>query len=59
MNYANKLEMKRLFRIMDYNGLSYAYPLLDDYMRGQAIDQPRMFRLWTWDDSSRIVAFLD
>ena len=36
----------------------YFYPLLDDFMTGQAIDKPKMGRLWTWDDASKIVNFM-
>ena len=37
-------------------GMSYQYfyPLLDDFMTYQAIDKPRLLRMWTWDDSTRI-----
>ena len=36
----------------------YFYPLMDDFMTAQAMDKPKMFRMWTWDDSSRIVNFM-
>jgi hypothetical protein len=31
---------------------------MDDYMKAQAVDQPRMLRTWTWDDSTRIANFM-
>jgi len=31
---------------------------LEDFMTYYAIDRPRTLRLWTWDDSTRIVNFL-
>ena len=31
---------------------------MDDFMSAQAMDKPKMFRMWTWDDSSRIVNFM-
>ena len=31
---------------------------MDDYMTSLALDRPRMTRMWTWDDSSRIVNFM-
>ena len=31
---------------------------MDDFMTYQAIDKPRLMRLWTWDDSSRIANFM-
>ena len=37
----------------------YFYPLMDDYMKAYAIDRPRIFRTWTWQDSSRIVNIFD
>ena len=40
---------------MAYN---YFYPLLDDYMTSCAMDKPKMLRMWTWDDSSKIVNFM-
>lgn len=55
MNYQTKLEMRRLWRTMGSMSYQYFYPLLDDFMTYQAIDKPRMLRLWTWDDSTRIV----
>ena len=55
MNYQTKLEMRRLWRIMGGMSYQYFYPLLDDFMTYQAIDKPRLLRLWTWDDSTRIV----
>ena len=55
MNYQTKLEMRRLWRSMGQMSYQYFYPLLDDFMTYQAIDKPRLLRLWTWDDSSRIV----
>ena len=69
MNYQTKLEMKRLWRVMGSMSYNYFYviqfrltvaqPLLDDYMVYNAIDRPRGQRLWTWDDSSRIVNFFN
>ena len=38
---------------------NYFYPLLDDYMTMSAIDKPRNLRLWTWEDSSKIVNFVN
>ena len=32
---------------------------MDDYMSAMAVDRPKMLRLWTWEDSSKIVAFLN
>ena len=43
---------------MGPNCWQYFYPLLDDFMRAQAVDKPRMNRLWTWEDSSKIVNFM-
>ena len=31
---------------------------MDDFMCAQAMDKPKMGRLWTWDDSTRIVNFM-
>mmetsp|Transcript_3916 Transcript_3916/g.5920 ORF Transcript_3916/g.5920 Transcript_3916/m.5920 type:complete len:80 (+) Transcript_3916:347-586(+) len=31
---------------------------MDDFQKGQVVDQPRMNRLWTWEDSSKIVNFV-
>ena len=31
---------------------------MDDFMQAQAMDKPKMLRMWTWDDSSRIVNFM-
>ena len=36
----------------------YFYPLMDDFMSAQAMDKPKMFRMWTWEDSTRIVNFM-
>ena len=58
MNYQTKLEMRRLWRTMGGMSYQYFYPLMDDFMTYQAIDKPRMLRLWTWDDSTRIVNFM-
>ncbi len=55
MNYQTKLEMRRLQRTMGNMSYQYFYPLLEDFMTYQAIDKPRLLRMWTWDDSSRIV----
>ena len=33
-------------------------PLMDDFMQAQAMDKPKMLRMWTWDDSTRIVNFM-
>ena len=54
MNYQTKLEMRRLWRTMGGLSYQYFYPLLDDFMTYQAIDKPRLLRLWTWEDSTRI-----
>ena len=59
MQYQTKLEMKRLHRIMPNNGFLYFYPLLDDYNSQKSIESVRAHRLWTWQDSSKIVAFVD
>uniref|UniRef100_A0A7S3CSD0 Uncharacterized protein n=1 Tax=Strombidium rassoulzadegani TaxID=1082188 RepID=A0A7S3CSD0_9SPIT len=58
MNYQTKLEMRRLERSMGQMSYLYFYPLLDDFMIGQAIDKPKFGRLWTWDDASKIVNFM-
>ena len=42
---------------MGTSSFNYFYPLLDDYMSSQAMDKPKMLRMWSWDDSSRIVNF--
>jgi hypothetical protein len=59
MNYQTKLEMRRLWRQMGGMSYNYFYPLLDDFTQAQAIDRPRLLRTWTWDDSSRIVNFMN
>ena len=59
MNYQTKLEMRRLWRQMGGLSYQYFYPLLDDYMNASAVDRPRNLRLWTWEDSTRIVNFFD
>ncbi len=59
MNYQTKLEMRRLWRIMGPMSYQYFYPLLGDFMTYQAIDRPRAQRLWTWEDSTRIVNYLN
>ena len=58
MNYQTKLEMRRLWRQMGPMSFQYFYPLLDDFMTYQAIDKPRMLRMWTWEDSTKIVNFM-
>ena len=32
---------------------------MDDYQLGNVVDKPRMNRLWTWDDSSKIVNMMN
>ena len=39
-------------------GYQYFYPLMDDFMRAQAMDKPKMHRMWTWEDSTKIVNFM-
>ena len=58
MNYQSKLEMRRLFRQMGQMSYLYFYPLMDDFMTAQAMDKPKMLRMWTWDDSTKIVNFM-
>ena len=36
----------------------YFYPLMDDYMTAMATDKPKMLRMWSWDDSTKIVNFM-
>ena len=48
MQRQNKLEMKRLWRIMNHMSYNYFYPLMDDYMKVWNIDRPRILRTWTW-----------
>ena len=31
---------------------------MDDFMASNSMDKPKMTRLWTWDDSSKIVNFM-
>ena len=59
MNYQTKLEMRRLWRQMGGLSYNYFYPLLDDFTTAQSVDKPRLLRTWTWDDSSRIVNFMN
>lgn len=35
------------------------YPLMDDYMQSYYVDSPRVNRLWTWQDATKIVNFYD
>ena len=58
MNYQTKCEMRRMWRQMGQMSYLYFYPLLDDYMTAKSMDRPKMHRLWTWDDSSKIVNFM-
>ena len=58
MNYQTKLELRRLWRTMGPMSFQYFYPLMDDYMNATAMDKPKMLRMWTWDDSTRIVNFM-
>ena len=58
MNYQTKLEMRRLHRAMGTNSFLYFYPLLDDFMNSQAMDKPKMLRMWAWEDSTKIVNFM-
>lgn len=51
--------MRRLWRQMGDRSYFYFYPLLSEYMTYRAIDAPRMSRVWTWDDASRIVHYMD
>ena len=41
------------------NGMAYNYfyPFMDDYMSLYAIQSPRSLRLWTWEDSQKMVDF--
>ena len=50
--------MKRMFRQLGPMSYLYFYPLMDDFMTGYVMERPKMFRLWTWDDSSKIVDFM-
>ena len=50
--------MRRLWRQMGPLSYQYFYPLMDDFMNSAALDRPKMLRMWTWDDSSRIVNFV-
>ena len=59
MNYQTKLEMRRLWRQLGGLSYNYFYPLLDDFNSAQVVDRPRLLRTWTWDDSSRIVNFMN
>ena len=58
MNYQTKLEMRTIWRQMGPMSYQYIYPLMDDYMNAAAMDRPKMLRMWTWDDSTRIVNFM-
>ena len=58
IQYAQKLELRRLQRIMPSMHFFYNFPLIDDYMQLNSIQSPRSYRLWTWDDSSKMVNFL-
>ncbi|CAI2381808.1 unnamed protein product [Moneuplotes crassus] len=58
MLYYNKLEMNKLWRILQSNAYPYMYTIMDDYLTHSRIDNPRVMRLWTWRDSTRIVEFV-
>ena len=49
--------MRYLFILHDLFILTQ--PLLDDYFQNRSIDTPRMLRLWTWEDSTKMVNFLN
>ena len=59
MNYQTKLEMRRLWRQMGGLSYNYFYPLLDDFTLANAVDRPRLLRMWTWDDSTRMVNLMN
>ncbi len=58
MLYYNKLEMKRLWRTLQTNAYPYVYTIMDDYLKQHRIDNPRVNRLWTWRDSSKMVDYI-
>lgn len=33
------------------------YPLMDDYFQSYYVDSPRVNRLWTWGDATKIVDY--
>ena len=57
MMYMNKMEMRRLWRILGANSYMYVQPLMTDYMKQYKVDSPRINRLWTWKDASKIVEY--
>ena len=57
MMYINKVEMRRLWRTMGQTGYRYIYPIMDDYLKQHRVDSPRVGRLWTWTDSTKIVNY--
>ena len=57
MMHMNKLEMRRLQRILLRSAPLYVYPIMDDYMKQHRVDNPRVNRQWTWRDASLIVEY--
>mmetsp|Transcript_11453 Transcript_11453/g.10114 ORF Transcript_11453/g.10114 Transcript_11453/m.10114 type:complete len:146 (-) Transcript_11453:25-462(-) len=57
MLYMNKLEMRRMWRAMGSNSYSYIYNIMDDYLKQHRVDSPRIGRMWTWKDSTKIADF--
>ena len=49
--------MRRLWRQMGGMSFNYFYPLMDDFQKAWNVDRPRHIRVWTWQDSSKIVNF--
>ena len=43
---------------MPNNFTNYFYPIMDSYMAQQEVDRLRKLRLWTWDDTNKIVNFM-
>lgn len=57
MAYQCKLEMRRLWRTMPGTAFNHMYPLMDDYFQSYYVDSPRVNRLWTWGDATKIVDY--
>ena len=57
MCYMNKLELRRLYRTLGASSYLHVYPIMEDYLKQVRLDGPRVDRVWTWKDATRIVEY--
>ena len=59
MHHAQDNEARKMFRLIHGGSFMYNKEMADACMKAYHVDYPRVGRLWTWKDQTKMIEFLN